>query len=79
NGIGIDEKYLEKIFVIFNRLHNQKEYTGTGIGLSVCKRIVERHGGNIKAESAGLGKGTKIILTLPSIQTNDTKAKNEML
>ena len=64
NGIGFDEKYSDRIFQVFQRLNGKMAYEGTGIGLAICKKIVERHGGNICVHSA-LNKGTTFIINLP--------------
>ena len=68
NGIGFEERYAERIFNVFERLHNRGEYTGTGVGLAICRRIVEYHGGNIYSQSK-LGEGSTFIVTLPLQQS----------
>lgn len=74
NGIGIEQWFSERIFIVFQKLHNPKKYPGSGIGLALCKRVVEKHGGKIWFESE-VGKGTSFIFTLPVFIEEKKKPK----
>jgi len=70
NGIGFEDRYMDKIFAVFQRLHGRSEYEGTGVGLAVCRRITDRHGGTIQAQSKP-GEGATFMVTLPVRQSAD--------
>lgn len=70
NGIGFDEVYLDRIFEVFQRLHGRQEYEGTGMGLAICRRIVERHGGTITARSIP-DQGATFVVTLPATHEDE--------
>jgi two-component system sensor kinase FixL len=70
NGIGFDQKYGDRIFQIFQRLHGRSEYEGTGIGLAICRKIVDRHGGDITAHSSP-GAGARFVIALPQVTEGD--------
>lgn len=72
NGIGFDEKYLDRIFTVFQRLHKKGEYEGTGVGLAICRKIVDRHGGTITARS-NPGQGTTFVVTMPVLQPKEVE------
>jgi signal transduction histidine kinase len=71
NGIGIDEEFVDKVFVIFQRLHGRDQYSGTGLGLALCKKIVEHHGGNIRIDTS-YTDGTRFEFTLPLVKSAES-------
>jgi PAS domain S-box-containing protein len=73
NGIGIEQWFSERIFIVFQKLHDHRKYPGSGIGLALCKRVIEKHGGKIWFESE-VGKGTTFFFTLPVLEENKKKA-----
>jgi len=75
NGLGIADEYLKDIFAMFRRLQSRREYSGVGIGLSICKKIIERHGGRIGVESTP-GEGSTFWFTLASVE-GTVSANNE--
>lgn len=75
NGIGFDNKLSQEIFKVFKRLHSYQEFEGTGVGLSICKKIIEKHGGSITAESEP-NKGSSFIMILPERQRRDERSLN---
>jgi len=76
NGIGIAAEYAERVFVLFQRLHGKSQYPGTGIGLAMCRKIVEYHGGRIWIDTEHTG-GTKVCFTLPAVHPNTAKAEHD--
>jgi signal transduction histidine kinase len=75
NGIGFEEKHLDRIFTVFQRLHGRGEYEGTGVGLPICRKIAERHGGTITAMSTP-NQGATFIVTLPARRHAGKEAEN---
>jgi len=76
NGVGFDMKYAHRLFSVFKRLHRESEYPGSGVGLAIVKRIIDRHGGNIRVESQP-GAGTTFYFSLPTNKTISQEATNE--
>ena len=72
NGIGLGDKYRDEIFEMFKRLHNKKEYEGSGLGLSICHKIIQEHQGSIRVESE-LGHGSTLIISISRKQCEDNQ------